>query len=50
MVDIGMGSGWWASGRHDDLVSCSEGSEEFGSPFIFLKEFQGIPKVGLVLP
>ena len=32
------------------LVGCSEGSEEFGSLLIFLKEFQGISEIGLILP
>ena len=32
------------------LASCSEGSEEFGFLFIFLKEFQGISEIGLILP
>ena len=32
------------------LMSCSEGSEEFGSPFVFLEEFRGISKISLILP
>ena len=32
------------------LVGCSEGSEEFGSLFIFLKEFRGVSEISLVLP
>ena len=37
-------------GFGESLVGCSEGSEQFGSPFIFLKEFRGISEIGLVLP
>ena len=56
MVNVRTGCGGWTSGGHGDLsfvglmVDCSEGSEEFGSPFIFLKEFQGVSKIGLILP
>ena len=32
------------------LASCSEGSEEFGSPLIFLKEFRGVSEISLILP
>ena len=43
MVNVGVGSGGWASGRHGDSVWFGGGlfweSKEFGSSLIFLENF-----------
>ena len=56
MVNIGMRGGGWASGGHGDYSLgrwrwfVLRDLKELGSPFIFLKEFQGISEISLVLP
>ena len=50
VVNVRVGSGWWASGGHDGLDELFWGSEEFGSLFIFLEEFRCISEISLVLP